>query len=637
MSQIIELSNGHELEFPDGMSDEQMHAAIQKEYPAPSKQWTPGHNFFQKEGQEGEEAQKQFKGLGSYLAKPSTWGNIALGAAKGFGNLPSDTANLAIGAGNWLNNTNAPYVPEPFDIKNEAQQAGSYASGFLPVVGAAGKTGEILSGLMPTLKRTSETGKTQGILSQLMSGTKNTISEARGKEIPELERQVTEAQKAHELAMAQEEQAKGYANIETGVGDENRARYKLHGKQRELEELEQPEASNLPVQSSVESGNNQQRATEAHQQALNQANEAEHAVSQHLNRGAAHGLRVGTHVKEVVKDTENTLKRDYKKFAEEVAVHPVEMPKISKINIKNPVLKNLREIAPSSADNLGEQALIKYKDFRNERFNLRQQLKSGKLSAQEADDISKALTATQKIENEAKSALVKAFGEDFVKLNSGYSDFYKLRGNTTVRQAVKHGKIKGNLIEKFSGSEEGQDLLRDIIRRNPEMMKNVVGQQYANRPHELHDVGELAQEYIGQMPELQQLLGRHWQAVSRVHPAENAMSQAQEIHRNVISAENKAHESVAKKQNAAVETAAKRKKLQGEIDNLDKHIKELEKSSKNKKRTLKEKVIIENQIKEAKEKRDEARWKIGKILTYGGIGGLVTHYSNIGRLSGSKD
>ncbi len=33
MSQLVDLSNGQRLEFPDGMTDDQMHVAIQKEYP----------------------------------------------------------------------------------------------------------------------------------------------------------------------------------------------------------------------------------------------------------------------------------------------------------------------------------------------------------------------------------------------------------------------------------------------------------------------------------------------------------------------------------------------------------------------------------------------------------------------------
>ena len=61
MGQIVELSNGEKLEFPDGMTDDQMHEAIQRNYPVEKfKQPDVQHPSFRK--QLGQSIQDAVKG-----------------------------------------------------------------------------------------------------------------------------------------------------------------------------------------------------------------------------------------------------------------------------------------------------------------------------------------------------------------------------------------------------------------------------------------------------------------------------------------------------------------------------------------------------------------------------------------------
>ena len=622
--------NGQMHEFPDEATPEMMAQALgigtqesEQSIQQPAEQKPPtslGDIFRRKKGPEGQEAGNQLRALGPYLENPATWANVGIGGVKGLGNTPSALLNLPIMAQNFLDKTNIPTVPYPFHAQNEAQEAGEY-----------------LSPGVPWLKGAKGIRNIAREFPGLVKGAKETISKATGKHLPELEKQLSQSEEAHKLAEAQQEKAQGHAAIENVPSTEGGARIAQHKIQNELEGFEQPEVSTLPIQSSRESDANLERSKISHENAANNLAQTEKEISQHLNKGKAHGLRVGRYIKKEVEDTEKNLKGDYGKFAKEMSDRPVEMPQIEKVETDNPVLRHLYEIAPNASDAAGEKALIKYKDFRNERFKLKQRMKTAK-SAQEADDISKALSATQSIENKSKAALVKSFGNDFLKLNKRYSNFYDLRGNSTVKSAMKHGKLKGNLIEKLSGSEKGQDLLRDIVHKDPEMIKNVLGKQFSKikKIPELHEADELAQEYIDKMPELQDLLVKHHQAKSAAELAKNALSRAEKTHKNVISAEKTAHQTISEQQKAVSEAAEKRKGLEAQLEKHNKHLKELEEAAKNEKQTLESKVKIENQIKKTKEDIKEARWKIGKIATYGGIGWAVQHYGNIGRLFGSN-
>lgn len=655
MSQIIELSNGHELEFPDEMSDEQIHAAIQKEYPAkkPSKVWSgekglPLNMFGMEAGGTPEENRQTVENL----KNPQYWKDIPKGVAQGVANIPSDVGNIPIKTGNWLNNTNAPEFPRfDFAPHTAGTKAGEFLSQFAPL-GAAAKAagplgegikaaGQVMgkAGLNTASKIIAPAQKAKGLIGDLAAGAKTTISQAKGKEIPELERQVAEAQKAHELAMAQAEQAKGYANIETGVGDENRARYKLHGKKEELAALENPEESTLPIQNTVESGRNLQHATEAHQQALSQANGAEQAISTHLNKGAAHDVRVAADVDKVLGAEKKAIGDQFNQVEKSLADKKVVIENPQKAHeimdelrdyFKKANPEELASLKGTSITHLMSQkddqvlsALDFMKAIRSIRAHSSDARKLAYSRGLNQADREAAMARYDYLDNVAdkmSDILETHIGpEDATKLKEASKAWRErvvpLYKNRIYQNIHYKQQMPANIMNSLRGNDKGNMIIKEAIKSNPETLRNVVGQRFAAKPHELHQPGEITNEYLSKMPELQDLLGQHRQALSRIEPAENAVTQAK----------------------AGVEVATKKQKLQNEVETLEKHIKELEKASKNKKQTLKEKVRIENQIKDAKEKRDEARWKIGKILTYGGIGGLVTHYSHIGRLMGSKD
>ncbi len=94
MAQIVELSNGQKLEFPDGMSDDQMHEAIQRNYPMDKfkqdEQVAPQKQMSYRE-QLGKGIQDAVKGggIGLFQGLSDIGANIA--------QVPSDIYSMATG------------------------------------------------------------------------------------------------------------------------------------------------------------------------------------------------------------------------------------------------------------------------------------------------------------------------------------------------------------------------------------------------------------------------------------------------------------------------------------------------------------------------------------------------------------
>ena len=64
------------------------------------------------------------------------------------------------------------------------------------------------------------------------------------------------------------------------------------------------------------------------------------------------------------------------------------------------------------------------------------------------------------------------------------------------------------MLEEFSGNGEGQQLLRDIVKQDPEVVKNIIGQRYVTKPSEIHNPNELMREYLQESSNLNKLIGQ---------------------------------------------------------------------------------------------------------------------------------
>jgi hypothetical protein len=62
------------------------------------------------------------------------------------------------------------------------------------------------------------------------------------------------------------------------------------------------------------------------------------------------------------------------------------------------------------------------------------------------------------------------------------------------------------MAEALRTNEPGMPLMRELVRQDPELLRNVVGQRYKINPADVHHPDALMREYIDEMPQFKRLL-----------------------------------------------------------------------------------------------------------------------------------
>jgi hypothetical protein len=179
-------------------------------------------------------------------------------------------------------------------------------------------------------------------------------------------------------------------------------------------------------------------------------------------------------------------------------------------------LQSVFDKAPTASDVTADQFLTKYQDFRDARYDLLKRAKKAE-TAEERQALFKAYEESKPIEASVSKALQEGLGEhsaEFKRLNEGYStQVYPLRGNKIIQKAIK-GKLGPNALEDIVGSGKGEELLKDIIKQDPELLRNIIGQRYAKKPENLFEIDEHVAEFINEMPELKKIIAQQEQSMN---------------------------------------------------------------------------------------------------------------------------
>lgn len=276
----------------------------------------------------------------------------------------------------------------------------------------------------------------------------------------------------------------------------------------------------------------------------------ENELGKHLNVDAAHDVAASSSIANRVQSIEDFWSNNYKNFMDKVKDSKFTMPeesmnnltydveeitnrikngadprKVLKIideerkSLKNPFYSELISKAPTAKDINAADFLAKYKDFRDTLGGFKSDLKSQRYSSTEKLAISKAIDKGKEVQSSIKKALDEGLGEfktEFDWLNEGYSkQIFPLRKNPVVK-AAKEGKLSKNIINQLRTNQSGMPLLRDIIKQDPELLRNLIGQRYKIKPSEIHAPNELIREYLNEMPELQSLLKQKEKALEKM-------------------------------------------------------------------------------------------------------------------------
>lgn len=202
--------------------------------------------------------------------------------------------------------------------------------------------------------------------------------------------------------------------------------------------------------------------------------------------------------------------------------------------------------------------------------------------------------------------------------------------NSTYQMFLNKGLGPSDIIKALRGNGPGQEIIRDIIKSDPELLRNVVGQRYANNPAKLHEFDELTQEYTQHMPEVQEFRKQHF--ASKEAESQARMAHERAKHEHQLAREEAASQTRQKKAEVHKENQAKQKeheekskyfKMQKEIKDLDEksakltdHAKKIREKANRKDITLKQKLDFEHELAQNKkqlDKLDKERRRIGKI------------------------
>ena len=364
-------------------------------------------------------------------------------------------------------------------------------------------------------------------------------------------------------------------------------------------------------------------------------------IGQHLNMGAQHDVRFSQGLTHRIDAIENYANDTYKNLMRNISDAQFQMPKAAmekldydkmsptqliktfggdafealkkgkmndfikkqKINDvnqaqgKNPYLQNLMEVAPTLTDTNAADFLAKYKDFRDRTFKLSRRWSDPRVEEVEKQKMGIALKEARSMQAKMKEVLDEGLGEykpEFERANKLYSEqVYPLRANPIVEKAAE-GKNSSNILHDLRTNEEGMPLVRELVKQDPELLRNAVGQRYFSKPEEINNPNETMREYLGEMPELKQLLKQKQNADTNFEQAKSNAELAKQHHSEISSRDVEAK----KIQKKIDDFHSAIKENEKEISDMKSHIESLQKTAKSKNITLKEKMQTERELKD---------------------------------------
>lgn len=164
-----------------------------------------------------------------------------------------------------------------------------------------------------------------------------------------------------------------------------------------------------------------------------------------------------------------------------------------------------------------------------------------------------------------------------------------------------------DLIYSLRGNGPGQEIIRNIIKKNPELIRRILGQRYAGKEKNIHDFDQLSSEFIEAAPqETRDIINRHLSAHNNIKSSRKGVEEAGLKSEKMKSESQKTKESFNEEkanQKNRSDMVEKKKALQDKIAKYERYITELKKKTNAKNMSLKEKIEIESKIKEAEKDR----------------------------------
>ncbi len=454
---------------------------------------------------------------------------------------------------------------------------------------------------------------------------------------------------AYSSAIEQSKQQTGKSNVDLMQNAAQKRQQDIDNMMNEANSLQEKLSNTKIDENAVPKAEENLNTAQQHEQNIeNMASNIDSNIGQFLNQGAAHDVRAAQGLSHRVQAVEDYWHDAYKTFQNNIADANFQMPKtamekldydamspyqliqtfgndafealkqgkmdefIKKQNTNgvnpakgnNSYLQTLMEVAPTITDTNAADFLAKYKDFRDRTFKLGQRLRDPRVEEVEKQKMQEALTEARKMQAQMKQVLDAGLGEykpEFERVNKGYSEqIYPLRDNPVVQNA-QEGKLSDNIIKSLRTNEEGMPLVRELVKQDPEILRNVIGQRYFAKPEELHNPNELMREYLGEVPQLKRLLNEKQTANAALEQSRANAKAAQEQHKAILkrSVESQKLETHVSDLHDKIENGKK------DLSTLEKNITSLKEAANKKNISLAKKIQVEKQLSDAKSEHAE--------------------------------
>ena len=410
----------------------------------------------------------------------------------------------------------------------------------------------------------------------------------------------------------------------------------LGKRQNELSSMKKPELDNHPIKSSKESQSNLDKAENLHNKSKENFNNAEKRVKTFLNEGSQHDIRSAEGIHKNQEKIRKSISNKYKEIENNLKEKNVTIDNTSEIKDKNKEFLNLVKsgnLHSKESDNLlktieklqNENGAIpanKYlrmirsaKKYANEaRQNA---YKPGMDAELRAEWESKYNGLDNKIEEMEQTFRNHVDPEHIAALESA-NELWKtkvvpLQRNSTYQNIKFKGRMPKDIMYTLRGTDPGDVLMKDIIKNDQNILRNVVGQKYSKKPHLLHEAGELDNEYINNSPQLKRLMDQHKFHSERSKSAQDYLSQSKKSHENIVKNEPTLFKKSEGQQKKLSEYENSKSRIENEIKTIENDIKRLTEDSKKRDISLDKKMRIEKKLDSLRRQKKKSQ----KYLYYG--------------------
>lgn len=182
--------------------------------------------------------------------------------------------------------------------------------------------------------------------------------------------------------------------------------------------------------------------------------------------------------------------------------------------------------------------------------------------------------------------------------------------NSTYQTFLNKGYAPSkDLIYNLRGNGPGQEIIRNIIKKNPRLVRSILGQRYANKPANIHEFDQLAQEFIEAAPEeTRNLIKGHRESLANVeearagHEAAKRLAEQMKLESERVK---RSFEEEKKTQEKRGKKEIELKEIQDKIAAYQRNIPELKKKANVKNISLQKKLELESKIARAEKDRDK--------------------------------